>query len=946
MAEVSNEETHPEPSPKPEQTAPEGSNPKKKRKKKKPVCYFGEAQLNQLDSGNHHEPVPEPEPKPSQDPEHSQPQLFSNSESNPESVAAPLKGSEHHLEHPEIDLEPPQDPGQQQPQLFQKSESNPEQVELLDKPMPAPLISPGLKKSRRKRNKSVGNLEEAAAESNGLNAVQPELKPTPLKEPECPRVFPKPESNSEHQELPNKSEPATPTESRQKKRKRKKLKSEQPVLKPTPLSDPLHFPIPEPIPPKDPAKPEPKLPQDREQSQPQLFSNSGSNPESVPAPPKGLEYLPGHPELEPENPQGRGLKKRKRKRKKSVGNLDEAAAVSNGLNAVQPSRGPESNSENRELPNKTDLATAIDSNPESNPESVPAYPKCLEHCPEHPKLEPEPPQDPGHPQPQLFPKLELNPEHIELPYKQMAAPIISPGLKKRKRKKKKSVGNFEEAAAESNRLNAVQPELNPTPSKGPECPELFPKPESNSEHHELPDKPNVAIPTDSNPEPVPAPPKGLEHLPEHPKLEPEPQQDPGHLQHQLFPKSESNPGHVELPSKPMPAPLISPGVKKRKRKKKKSVGNLEKAAAESKGLDAVQPELKPTPLKDPECPQLCPKPESNSEHHVLPNKPDPATPTDSRQKKRKRKRKRKVYLEEADSNKLKSEQPQLKPTPLLDPKQFSIPEPTSQNDPGPEPVTRPEATPQEDPEQKKKKKKRKKKKKGAPELENTEPNGVNVTESRGLKVTRKRLKRASERNRLPEQSVMGETPATAYWFGDGVNATYFVPVNGMYFVPSNVVFPGMWSSQQCFACRQYGHKASNCQLVKRLRPDQEICFFCGEIGHSLGKCPQSIKGESQYAQCLACKNYGHLSRNCPQNVKGIDPPGGQPVAASGPIDTSKENDMTLSEGPMTRGKVKRIQEAFGGHVDELLVQENKVQVEDARRAEVLLIQAQGNQGPA
>ena len=53
-----------------------------------------------------------------------------------------------------------------------------------------------------------------------------------------------------------------------------------------------------------------------------------------------------------------------------------------------------------------------------------------------------------------------------------------------------------------------------------------------------------------------------------------------------------------------------------------------------------------------------------------------------------------------------------------------------------------------------------------------------------------------------------------------------------------------------------------------------------------------------------------------------------------------EKDLTLGEGPMTRGRLKRLQEAIGTHVNAILAQGNRVQVKEANRAEVLLIQAQ------
>lgn len=58
-----------------------------------------------------------------------------------------------------------------------------------------------------------------------------------------------------------------------------------------------------------------------------------------------------------------------------------------------------------------------------------------------------------------------------------------------------------------------------------------------------------------------------------------------------------------------------------------------------------------------------------------------------------------------------------------------------------------------------------------------------------------------------------------------------------------------------------------------------------------------------------------------------------------------EKDLILSEGPITRGKLKCMQEAIGAQVNLLLIQANKGQDEKTIRAELLLIQAQEEQGP-
>ena len=75
----------------------------------------------------------------------------------------------------------------------------------------------------------------------------------------------------------------------------------------------------------------------------------------------------------------------------------------------------------------------------------------------------------------------------------------------------------------------------------------------------------------------------------------------------------------------------------------------------------------------------------------------------------------------------------------------------------------------------------------------------------------------------------------------------------------------------CLKCNTYGHKASNCRVIKKIEgistnnrfavlENKEVeCFRCGMIGHIARKCMEDISIE-----CFKCRKLGHYAWNCMQ----------------------------------------------------------------------------------
>ncbi|KAG7360399.1 zinc knuckle domain containing protein [Nitzschia inconspicua] len=117
-------------------------------------------------------------------------------------------------------------------------------------------------------------------------------------------------------------------------------------------------------------------------------------------------------------------------------------------------------------------------------------------------------------------------------------------------------------------------------------------------------------------------------------------------------------------------------------------------------------------------------------------------------------------------------------------------------------------------------------------------------------------------------------------------------------------FNNIGSSKQnvCYKCREPGHIATNCPLLKdsdttstvscpvaregdnnniSIKPSGLLCYKCGSTEHSLSSCPKRKRsGKSKYdddlpfATCFVCNQMGHLASRCPQNTKGIYVNGG------------------------------------------------------------------------
>ena len=110
----------------------------------------------------------------------------------------------------------------------------------------------------------------------------------------------------------------------------------------------------------------------------------------------------------------------------------------------------------------------------------------------------------------------------------------------------------------------------------------------------------------------------------------------------------------------------------------------------------------------------------------------------------------------------------------------------------------------------------------------------------------------------------------------------------------------------CFACRQQGHSAADCSVIRgsidgnaknptknligicyryvfqnasaNVSAHEDISVSCGSSRHTLARCKKKTvdpANDLPFASCFVCSGKGHLASQCPQNkAKGIYPNGG------------------------------------------------------------------------
>lgn len=74
------------------------------------------------------------------------------------------------------------------------------------------------------------------------------------------------------------------------------------------------------------------------------------------------------------------------------------------------------------------------------------------------------------------------------------------------------------------------------------------------------------------------------------------------------------------------------------------------------------------------------------------------------------------------------------------------------------------------------------------------------------------------------------------------------------------------SGVKCFSCGGYGHLAASCRDSPILLPSEvKKCFECGSAGHQASNCPENLsKSYANDRKCFSCNEFGHIAIFCPQ----------------------------------------------------------------------------------